>query len=248
MKRAAFTIATAHVPCGDLTPIKKLTDYSNGGDALLFLTHDCPSGALPYDVKFEFVKGFFEGTGIEVIESEAKTVDQVFHELWEKGYEDVLGVFGELGFDDATRAMGFNGRLTDVDAVDDEVFFEFKSVSIKKDPDVEEKIDESTRLSVYVEDGDLGAFLSECSLSNAKDLYDALSAALGHDPVIRAAEPSHRDVDALVRDRETLVVPLTERLEPGLRERMTFSDVEVEDRIALVKKWSKEKRTNPFVI
>jgi hypothetical protein len=248
VKRAVFTIAAAHVPCGDLTPIKKLTDYSNGGDALLFLTHDCPPGALPYDVKLEFVKGFFEGTGIEVVGSEAKTVDQVFHELWEKGYEDVLGVFGELGFDDATMAMGFNGRLTNVDAVDDEVFFEFKSISIKNDPDVEDRVDESARLSVYVEDGDLGAFLNECSLPDARGLYDALSAALGHDPVVKAADPYYRDVDALVRDRETLVVPLTERLDPGLRDRMTFSDVEVEDRMALVEKWSKEKRTNPFVV
>jgi hypothetical protein len=245
-KKAAFTIIAAHVPCGDLLPFIKLSDYEDR-DRFIYVTHDCLPDGLPYNVKIDFVKKIFPPI-LPVIDSSAKNVDEILHELFTKDYSDVVYVCGPADSEDGERLIRNNGKKFN-DKID-KFYYDFESIEVETDPSFDEQADESARLSVYADEGDLRSFLDACSIEDegfANDLYDALRSSKGLVLGVSATKPEYRTINDLTRERATLEAPLNEERPLGLQDRMKTIDIEVPDRMSDVEEWIKESKTNPFV-
>jgi hypothetical protein len=248
MKNAVFTTFVAHVPCGDLTKaLIHLKEIAEDADAIVFTTHDCPEDGFPYELKAEFLKVICANYGVTFMESDAKTIFHILHHLWQNGYTDVTGIYGE-GYDEAIRGTSFNGVKLSDPKLNDKLFYKFDGLKIERDDQIDEGSIETAQLLVFADEGDEGGFLNACSLDGetAKDLYAALRAQkrLSHRSIV---DPNKRAYNQLAQQRVDLDFKRDEEPELGLQTSMGLHDPDLEDKLSLVSEWMAEQRTNPFI-
>lgn len=119
---------------GHLKMIRKMKELSDqlGGDALLYLSHTVDKknefkNPLSYADKIQYAEHAF-GKYVIVVESDAKTVMNVLHEVYENGYKDVIYVGGEdrIGGDEDITAQisKYNGY----EATNPSLYYKFDSI------------------------------------------------------------------------------------------------------------------------
>lgn len=173
---------------GHLKMIRKMKELADlyKGNALLYLSHTVDKknefkNPLPYADKIQYAEHAF-GKYVTVVESDAKTVMNVLHEVYDNGYEDVIYVGGEdrIGGDEDITAQisKYNGY----EVTNPSLYYKFNSikfVSAGHRDDASSNLEEKASASYarqLVKDDDQSTFIKMSPLSEeeATDLFSQL--------------------------------------------------------------------------
>jgi hypothetical protein len=141
-RHAAFAFGRMNPPTlGHGQLIDTVANASAGGDYFIFVsqTQDKKKNPLDYQTKIKFVKAMFpKHAGHVVQESQLKTIMQIAHWLYKKGYRSVTFVAGSDRIEGFTELLNkYNGNGQEGDAG----YYKFDNIKVvssgDRDPDAE---------------------------------------------------------------------------------------------------------------
>lgn len=155
--------------------------------ARLYLSHSVDKkrefkNPLPYDIKLDYVRKAFDDK-VDVMDSPAKTIVNVLHELYEDGFKNIVYVGGEDrigGDEDMTEIINKYNGYKDTKP---ELYYEFSNISFVSAGDRDEDSDDlavkasASLARSYVVEGDLDSFkqIMPFDEKTATDLFDELT-------------------------------------------------------------------------
>ena len=129
MTSAGITFMRANPPTkGHFLIVEELHNLDTD-KKYIYLSHsqDSKKNPLPYEEKYSFFKTFVDEkySDVEVVYSDARSIIEALHELYEKGFDEITVVLGSDRIEDFKRLINlYNGKPNKVGVIP----FEFSKV------------------------------------------------------------------------------------------------------------------------
>lgn len=180
--------------CGHLALIKSMAAAAQDldGDPLVFLSHsqDPKKNPLGFVDKAIFVQQGIDEAGIEAevqMESHSKTMFHVMHELWERGYKEVIFVMGEDRIEEniIDQLKKYNGYG---DITNTKLYYKFNNISVvnagHRDDNSDDPVTKASAslLRRLASENNFEEFYTYCIFDNEEDarkLFQATKDAMG---------------------------------------------------------------------
>jgi hypothetical protein len=247
-----FTIVNATIPCSDIMNVIIFLDkeaQEQNKDALLYLINE-KNPIIPYERKVDLIRKFLQKYKVQVVASKTLLIFEVLNDIWTKGYKDVIGLFGESGYEDAIKGTSFNGIEIPNKKVNNDLYYKFDGLKILQDNRAEEETAETAKLLALAEKGDEGTFIDCCSLdqADAHEVFVLIRQYYGLSPEGTISKPEYRDINNLIQQRGSMIIPIS-NTQPliGLQGKMALQPIDYSDASSSIEEWLNTKNTNPFI-